>query len=44
VQKLEKWRKLIEEIMAHPGMWYQCKKKKKRKRRILAAKNVATIP
>jgi hypothetical protein len=35
VQKSEKWRKLIEEIMSHPGMWYQWKKEKT-KRRILA--------
>jgi hypothetical protein len=55
VQKLEMWRELIEEIKSHPGMWYQWwrrrkkRKKKKerrrrRKRRILAGKNVATIP
>jgi hypothetical protein len=28
---------------SHPGMWYRCKKRK-RKRRILAGENVATIP
>ena len=34
VQKLDKSRKLVQVIKSHPGMWYQWKKK--RKRRILA--------